>query len=81
MVIPNCRLNSTDKITHESRKADIQARNLQPVLRKAPEQTESPPGSQSVRRKTARTHNPEPTAFFARKERFGTISKGIARLL
>jgi hypothetical protein len=41
-----------NRITHESQKVDTQARNSQLAVRKAPEQMESPRGSQSARRKT-----------------------------
>jgi hypothetical protein len=63
MDIANCLLNSADRITHESQKADIQTVNSQPVVREASEQMDSPRGSQSVRRKTTRTENSDRTAF------------------
>jgi hypothetical protein len=56
-------------------------KQIQSVVREASDQTGSPRGSQSVRRKTARAENSEPTAFLGRRERFGVMSKGIAGFL
>jgi hypothetical protein len=78
--IPNSPLNSTDRITHESQKVDIQAANSQPAVREASEQMESRRGSQSIRCKTRLAENSEPSTFLGGRERFGMMSKGIARL-
>jgi hypothetical protein len=75
MDIPNSPLNSTNRIVHESQKVDIQEVNSQPVAWKAIKHMQSPRGSQSIRRKTARTENSESTAFLGRKERSGRVSK------
>jgi hypothetical protein len=63
MDVPNQLLNSTDKIIHESQKANIQTVNLQAVLWEAPEQMDSLRGSQIVRRKIALAENSELSAF------------------
>jgi hypothetical protein len=81
MDIPNCLLNLTVWIIHEYQEVDIQAVNSQSVMWEASEQMESPRGSQNDHRKTARAENSEPTGFLGRRERFKTMSKGIARLL
>jgi hypothetical protein len=80
MDIPIWVLNSTDWITHESQKVDMQAVNSQPVVQEASEQMKSPRGSHSVCLKAAGAENSGPTASLGHRERFVTMSKRIAGL-
>jgi hypothetical protein len=81
MDIPKVLLNSTDKITKENQKMEMQAFNQHPVARETREQIDSLRSRQSVRLESQRgLESSEGTDLFGHRGSIGAISKGIVRV-